>query len=323
MRHYPGTIDFREMVLPVLAVLFLFMASIYLPFVGVFFGIWTPLPLVYAYLERGPAQAAAVLAAAALAVLTLSGGAFTVLFALEYGVMAAVMGELIRQGHPREKVALYGAVAPALCSFAAIFVFFSGTETDFFTFMKEKIEFSIRETMESYQAKGMNQEQVQVLEAYSSQIINLFVRLLPAWFIAGSLLTAAANYGVIKKIWIKRFSGASPYFRDLPFSQWMLSDYFIWALIAAGLALLLPLAALNAVGINLLFLSLLVYTISGMAVLLYWLEKNKNYHFFVLIVTVLLLIQPIFLLIIAGLGIFDIWVDFRKLRAQPPPLKSS
>jgi uncharacterized protein YybS (DUF2232 family) len=37
------------------------------------------------------------------------------------------------------------------------------------------------------------------------------------------------------------------------------------------------------------------------------------------IVFILISFNPLFLGLVMGMGLFDIWVDFRKIRATPPP----
>lgn len=319
MRQHPGTIDLKEITLPVLAVLFLFASSLYFPVLGIAVGVFTPLPVIFTYLKWGWANALAVLVIVSVILFSLSGGLFTAVFFIEYGMMAMVMAGMIHRCFLREKVVFLSSALPAFCGIAALVVFFSGHEAGFMGYMKEKIDLALLETIKGYKEAGVGQEHVQALEIYSSQLAELFVRLIPAWLISGSLITASLNYSAIKKVWLKWLGKEGTYFKDPSFGEWVLPDHFVWVFIASGFFLLLPLDALNSIGVNSLFLSLLVYTIHGMAILFFWLERKKKSRFLLYMGIFLLLIQPLLLIIIAGLGIFDIWFDFRKLRGAPPP----
>ncbi len=321
MNNHPGTIDLKEITLPVVAVLLFFASSLYFPLAGFFLGIFTPLPVVFVYLKRGWLNAAAVLAITSMILLSVGGGLFAAFFFLEYGVMAMVMAKLIHQCFLREKVILFSSALPVLCGFFAVSIYFSGQDTGFTGFMEGKINLAIGETIKGYKDMGVNQEHIRTLEMYSAQMSGLFIKLLPAWFISGSLITTLLNYSTIKKLWGKWYGFEGPYFNEPPFSEWVIFDFFIWIFIASGLCLLLPLEPINLVGINLLFLSLLIYIIHGIAIALYWLEKSKKRRFFLFLGISLLLIQPLFLACVAGIGVFDIWLDFRKLRISASPLQ--
>jgi uncharacterized protein YybS (DUF2232 family) len=319
MRHHPGTIDLKEITLPVLAVLVLFASSLYFPLLGFLAGIFTPLPVVFTYLKCGWINALAVLVIVSLILFSLNGGLFTALFFVEYGMMGMVMAAMIHRCFLREKVVLFSSALPAFCGLAILVLFFSGQESGFMGFMKEKIDLAILDTINGYKEMGVAQEHIQALETYSGQLAQLFVRLIPAWFISGSFITAMLNYSAIKKFWLQWMGKESPYFNDLSFGEWVLTDQFVWIFIASGIFLLVPLEALNSIGVNLLFLSLLVYIIHGMAILYFWLERKKKNQFFFYTGIFLLSIQPLLLILVAGVGIFDIWFDFRKLKATHTP----
>ncbi|MBI5186843.1 MAG: DUF2232 domain-containing protein [Nitrospinae bacterium] len=319
MRQHPGTIDLKEITLPVLAVLFLFASSLYFPVLGIAVGVFTPLPVIFTYLKWGWANALAVLVIVSAILFSLSGGLFTSVFFIEYGMMAMVMAGMIHRCFLREKVVFLSSALPAFCGIAALIVFFSGHEAGFMGYMKEKIDLALLETIKGYKEAGVGQEHVQALEIYSAQLAELFAKLIPAWLISGSFITASLNYSAIKRVWLKWSGAEGPYFKDPSFGEWVLPDHFVWVFIASGFFLLLPFDVLNSIGVNSLFLSLLVYIIHGMAIIFFWLERKKKGRFLLYMGVFLLMIQPLLLIMIAGLGIFDIWFDFRKLRGAPPP----
>ncbi len=321
--NHSGTIDYREILLPTALVLLFFLASIYLPLVGIVIGIFTPLPIIFVYLQRGWVNAVAVLGITFLILLGTSGGLFALLYCTQYGILGIAMAETIQRRFPGERVVLISALLAALSWFFAIQVVFSGQEMNFTDFMKEKVELAIREATLAYKNSGVSEEQIQPLEARSGDVTRLFITMLPAWFMAAAAISAFLNYAVLKRFWNRLVKEDRSYFQEPPFSEWMLSDYFVWVLIGSGVSLFLPMESARVAGTNLLFLSFLVYTVHGSAIVLYWLEKKTKAYFLRYLVVAMVLLQPVFLLLITGLGIFDIWLDFRKIRAAGPPVESS
>jgi len=241
-----------------------------------------------------------------------------VLFLIEYGGMAMLMAEMIHRRFLRENVVLLSSVVPVVCGFIALNFILGGLDEGFAAIMKEKINVAIHQTITMYKESGRDMGPVQGLEMYSSEIAALFIHLLPAWVISGSMVSALVNYAAIKKIWRKWAGGEQSYFKDLSFSEWVLPDLFVWVLIGSAILSLIPRETLNIAGMNLLFLSLLIYTAHGSAILAYWLKKQRGHRLFFYLIFIALTLQPLFLIFVAGCGIFDIWFDFRKIRERLP-----
>ena len=59
---------------------------------------------------------------------------------------------------------------------------------------------------------------------------------------------------------------------------------------------------------------MLVYFFQGLAVTVHILERKKAHFVIWALVFLMIVIQPILMGFVIGLGVFDIWVDFRKIR---------
>jgi uncharacterized protein YybS (DUF2232 family) len=101
-----------------------------------------------------------------------------------------------------------------------------------------------------------------------------------------------------------------------PFATWRLPSGLIWVLIAAGFSLLAPVDAISLVGRNLLVVLLPLYFFQGMAIVNNFLRK-KTYPPLVkgLIYLLLLIFNPL-PIIITCVGVFDLWIDFRRPRQK-------
>ncbi len=101
-----------------------------------------------------------------------------------------------------------------------------------------------------------------------------------------------------------------------PFAEWRLPGGLIWFLILSGFTLLVPVEQVALLGRNLLAVLLPLYFLQGLAVVSSFLQR-KAYPAAVkgLIYAMLVIFNPL-PLIITGVGVFDLWIDFRRPRKK-------
>ena len=57
-----------------------------------------------------------------------------------------------------------------------------------------------------------------------------------------------------------------------------------------------------------------IYFTQGLSIVVYFLKARNVQVFFWFVLFILIFVQPLLIGLVAGLGVFDIWADFRKLR---------
>ena len=97
--------------------------------------------------------------------------------------------------------------------------------------------------------------------------------------------------------------------------EWKAPEQLVWALIACGFILFIPgLSSIRNIAVNLLLVIGAFYFAQGLAVIGFFFAKNKVPRFLRGLTYVLIVFQQIFTLLVVGLGLFDLWGDFRRLR---------
>jgi hypothetical protein len=141
----------------------------------------------------------------------------------------------------------------------------------------------------------------------------LLLRLLPGLVVTNSALVAWLNMLLARQIafWV---SGQQP---DPPLYHWALPEWLIFGVLGAGFMLLIPVAPLRYFSLNLLLVLGLLYFSQGVAVVATWLIRLRLPRVLRLIGYALMFLNPLFFLIIAALGVLDLWFDFRRLHQQP------
>jgi uncharacterized protein YybS (DUF2232 family) len=96
--------------------------------------------------------------------------------------------------------------------------------------------------------------------------------------------------------------------------EWKSPEALVWGLIVCGFALFIPaLGAVQVVAANVLVVICAYYFAQGLAVIGYFFHKNKVPRFLRGLTYLLIVFQQIFTLLVVGLGLFDLWGDFRRL----------
>ena len=97
-----------------------------------------------------------------------------------------------------------------------------------------------------------------------------------------------------------------------PFSRWKLPDSLVWPGIAGGLMLLVFSGAVADVGLNILLVSIGLYALQGLAIVGSFLQRWSVVRPLRVAIYGLILLQRYGIILIAVLGVADIWFDFRN-----------
>jgi len=89
--------------------------------------------------------------------------------------------------------------------------------------------------------------------------------------------------------------------------------------IVAGLLIVSREASLVLVGVNLLIVLTPLYAIQGLADFRHFFQRVRVPRLLQGLSFALFAMQPLLLVAVAGVGLSDLWIDFRKIRQAPTP----
>jgi uncharacterized protein YybS (DUF2232 family) len=139
----------------------------------------------------------------------------------------------------------------------------------------------------------------------------------PGIFFAGSILTAW-GYLLLVGALIRRWPALVP--RPAPeWWRWELPEQLVWAFIGAGGLYLTGRPGLQAVGLNGLIVLLALYFLQGLSIAAFVFKRYQLPRTLGALSVVLLLFQPLLALVVAGVGLFDVWFSFRRLSLPRSP----
>jgi uncharacterized protein YybS (DUF2232 family) len=142
---------------------------------------------------------------------------------------------------------------------------------------------------------------------------DVLMRIYPALTVLGTGFVVWFNVVVSRPLFRAR---NLPYPRFAPTDRWAVPEHLIWGVIAAGFSLFLPLPQIRWVAVNVLIVLLAIYFFHGLSILLFFLNKYRVPLWIRLGVYALIVFQQIFVIVIVLAGLFDQWVDFRRIRPR-------
>ena len=224
------------------------------------------------------------------------------------------MAETIKAQLTMDKCIFLSALGSMTLATFLMFVLFADRENSLTDFFQAQIMQHFDQSMETFKSMGEKQVDLDAMKEFFEQSSRTFASAYPAFIMVGSLITATVNYFLVRMVWMKFYGDTL--FRKEKLSELVLPDFLIWGLILSAGSLFFIETPVGMVGMNLFAMAMLVYLFQGLAILVHILESKGVPKFLWGLVFFIIIIQPILMGLLIGLGIFDIWVDFRKIKQK-------
>lgn len=299
------------MILPVILISAAVFAVLIFPPLGAVVGVLAPAPLIFVYLQRGQVVGLILMGLVFVVLMFLASPAQAMLFAAEYVVMATILAETVKAQLTMDKCVFLSALGSMVLATFFLFILFGG-ETSLIEFFQQQIMKHFDVSMEALKSMGENKADLDSMKEVFEETALTFASAYPAFIMVGTLVTAAVNFFLVRFVWTQAYGPTL--FRQEKFSELVLPDFLIWALILSSASLFFIGSPIGSLGINLFALVMLVYFFQGLAVTVHILQSKKAHFVLWGLVFLMIVIQPILMGVVIGLGVFDIWVDFRKIR---------
>jgi len=283
-----------------------------LPAAGVILIPFVPQPVLFFGLKYGAGLGLGVVFAALVVFFLVSGEAL----AAAYSVFALMVGLLLfLLGRLRSVELLVTGVAAAMISMGTgLLLYFYGSWGAMIQDFRGNLNDNLTAAMRAHEKMGFPQESLNLLKEKAPVIVEQMLQLLPSLLYVSLCLIVLLNILVL----CRRFPDRRTQWLNIEtFREWKCPEPLVWALIGCGFALFMPAGeAVNIVAVNLLLVIGVGYFIQGLAIVAYFFHKNNVPRFLRGATYILIIFQQIFTLLVAALGLFDLWGDFRRLKKK-------
>jgi uncharacterized protein YybS (DUF2232 family) len=207
-----------------------------------------------------------------------------------------------------------GISAVVFTAFSLALFLLYGSWRSIYSDVSQSLHSSLMSAVEMHEKMGFPQESIAVLKERAPEIATMILHLLPAAAFVSLGLIVLLNVVLL----CRRFPEKRPHWVALvTMREWKAPEFLVWGVIVAGFAMFLPgLESIRTFAANLLLVFGACYFFQGLAIIAFYFDKNNVPRFVRGVVYLFIVFQQIFTVIVVGLGLFDLWIDFRRLKKQ-------
>lgn len=302
----------KSFVLALGATVVLYLTGLSIPLVGFLF-----IPLVIqpslAFGVKYGKRGAMWLLFSASALFFLMASREVALSYLLFAIMVVLLLHSFGRGWSIE-VVVVGTAAGTLATVSVVMLSLFGSLSD----LRERVSHNLKEgldiTLVFYEKVGFSAETIEITRESSSQAIEVIVQIMPALAFIGFVTVILIN---LVFLYYRFPEYRSFLFSNSNFKEWRSPEPLIWCFILSGFSLFLPASwGLNTLALNLLLISALFYFFQGLSIIAYFFHIKKVPIVLRSIGYVLIILEQLVTIFVVGLGLFDLWGDFRHLNKR-------
>jgi len=292
---------------------FVLIGSALLPFLGPFLSLLTPLPFLYYSTKLGPYQGLKLAASATLIIAVfakLSGHPEVVIFCIEFSLLGVCLSALFKKGFGPAQTILFatGFVLSVALGFFLFLAVIKGIRPN--EMLMNYLQTQLTASIQAYEEMGISQESAMDFQVYGKVFVDAILKVYPSLMVVGTGLVVWLNVVLAKPLFKK---GNLKYPAFSPVDRWQAPDILVWGLIVSGFALFLTSGGIKLLAVNTVIILFFVYLFQGLSIVLFFFNKYKLPAWMRMGIYFLIIIQQLFLAVVALAGLFDQWVDFRKI----------
>lgn len=288
----------------------MFLAGAVIPLVGGVIMVLAPAPLLGYAVGFPHALRRIGVAVAFSAVLVAAGGgmAAATAYLASFGLAAGVMCYMLERRQPFEKIVL-GATTAAILVGTVVAVVSAGSPAALAQDVHNQLVAGMMHGEDLYKKLGVDAAIAADSQVY---IVDTVMRLIPALVALLGALAVLLNLAIFWRLGGKQQRVGYTLFGDL--ARWSAPEWLIWPLLVSGFGWFIPLPPLATVALDCFVCLLGVYFCQGLAIMTFYFKQLGMPPIARGLIYFVTLAQPVLAALVGAAGVFDLWVDFRRLK---------
>jgi len=290
-----------------------FLAGGAIPLIGGILMMLAPAPiLVYAVGKPNPyarANIAVVLATAFVGILW--GPVGGIAYFVSFGLGTAIACYMLERRASFEMITAVGAGVMVTASILTALAMMGGPDALIKT-VHDELAQGMARGQDFYKLLGVQQTIPADMQA---SVISLTMHLSPAFALLIGASTMLLNLRVFWR-WAGPNRLAYSLFGDL--SRWSAPEWMVWLLLAGGFGLFIPVSAISAIALNGFICIAAIYFCQGLAIIGFYFQSLAVPSIVRGIIYFVVFAQPVVAALVCVAGVFDMWIDFRRLKPPSP-----
>jgi len=293
-----------------ITLLFLMGGSLLGP-MGAALNLLTPVAAAYLGMRFGLRTGFVVVAVVTLLLVDLAPLYTLTAYLALFGVGSLLLPYLLQRQQPWDRAVFVSVAGAIVATLVMAMVALTASESGFNQLIGQVVQAEVDQAMQIYREAGMSESQLQEMQGLVDGLASFIEQTFYGLFIAGVLAIQFVCLAILQRLKKDHYQIAGT-----PFTEWRLPAGLIWLLIVAGFATFAPLESLALIGRNLLAILLPLYFLQGLAVVSCYLQRKAFSPAIKGLIYALVFILNPMPLIITGVGVFDLWIDFRRPRKK-------
>ena len=305
-------------ILAAIAIVFA-LISTYVPVLGMLVNFIWCLPIILCGMRNGLRWSIMTLVVSGAVVAILISPINALLLVAVFGPLGLVVGECMKRKLPPVKLMAISSVAAFVSLIASVGITFAFLGSDPISMFFGMFDEALADITAIYKQQGLSEEQIQAATTSAQDSFKLIRLVLPASFVISAPILAFINYWVAKSILNKLGEHFEPFppFTSIILPRWLAIPYII------SLVLVFTFDGQQAsmpylLGVNLQMLCSFILVMQGLAII-FWYIKDKNLpKWWGKVAVALIFISQFVSQYVVFIGVFDLFMDFRKIRKGQP-----
>jgi uncharacterized protein YybS (DUF2232 family) len=278
---------------------------------GVMLNLFIPLPVALTVVRVGIGPGIGALALTTAGLLAVGDPVGVGGYLVQFGLGSVLLPVLLRRDWPWDRAVAATVVTVILAGTAAAWGLATWRGLSLGGLISEYVQGEVQRAMELYRQADLSSTQLAELQDLARRTGAFLVQAYP-----GLALVVTGIIQLVTLVFLAVTGKGRFPLPGVPFRQWRSSEWLIWLLIAGGFGTAFTDDLAHRVALNLLTVLLPVYFLQGLSVVsFFFARKGISPAFRGLGYLLITLLNPL-PLIVTGIGIFDLWADFRKPRIK-------
>lgn len=274
---------------------------------ALFLNLFTPLPAAYTHMRYGTLTGGLAVFGACAILLVLFSPSSAVGYLLQFGILSFVIPLLLRKGISWDRTVVLTVCAVMVLAGVLLIGLSVTQQVSPGQVVRQQADLAVTQALEFYDQGSFPAQERDQFARTLGEMVDVFVRIFPA---LGAVVIAGLS--LLTVLLLHSFAGGRYQIPGPDFAAWRSPEFLIWGVIAAGFALLINQPQIRTLAMNLLILLLPIYFVQGMAVVNHFLKRRAVAPMFRSLIYFLIFILNPLPLVVTGVGVFDLWIDFRK-----------
>jgi len=289
------------------------ISSVCIPVIGPLLSLVTSLPFLYYSFKLGPYQGLKIAVTSIVIIMLFAYNVRQeqlVVFVIQFAVLGLILSIMFKHGFSLGQTVVV-ATGAILCINIGILAFICMlNDTSIHNIIASYLQHQIKLTLHAYHEMAIPEDRVLELQTNASSLIDIITIIFPSLMTIASGLIVLLNIGAATVLF--RLTGLK-YPDFAPIDRWRPPENLIWVTIFSGFAMFFS-DWLRSLSINIFIVMIMIYICHGFSILSFFMNRYNIKTWVKILVYFIFAFQQIFWGMLALIGLFDQWIDFRKIQ---------